>query len=139
MLQTLTRHGQHSLAMELATKVAEPSWVSHFCACIGSPCLRQCVHGAPIGGGSGPGEAAKRGGGGARPSGGGDGDGSRMLSHIASAAALTRRLRQLAAPYNIAHFTRSARKRIVAMQARPSAAEVPYATLRSQQQSQQRG
>ena len=22
--------------------------VSHFCACIGSPCLRQCVHGAPI-------------------------------------------------------------------------------------------
>eukprot|EP01047_Picozoa_sp_COSAG01_P019008 COSAG01_NODE_1043_length_11954_cov_9.077014_14_plen_261_part_00 len=24
--------------------------VSHFCACIGSPCLRQCVHGAPIGG-----------------------------------------------------------------------------------------
>lgn len=49
MLQTLTRHGQHSLAMELATKVAEPSWVSHFCACIGSPCLRQCVHGAPIG------------------------------------------------------------------------------------------
>jgi hypothetical protein len=23
--------------------------VSHFCACIGSPCLRQCVHGAPIG------------------------------------------------------------------------------------------
>jgi hypothetical protein len=23
--------------------------VSHLCACIGSPCLRQCVHGAPIG------------------------------------------------------------------------------------------
>jgi hypothetical protein len=23
--------------------------VSHFCACIGSPCLRQCVHGASIG------------------------------------------------------------------------------------------
>jgi hypothetical protein len=22
---------------------------AHFCACIGSPCLRQCVHGAPIG------------------------------------------------------------------------------------------
>eukprot|EP01049_Picozoa_sp_SAG25_P000889 SAG25_NODE_33_length_20262_cov_33.203293_17_plen_99_part_00 len=21
---------------------------SHLCACIGSPCLRQCVHGAPI-------------------------------------------------------------------------------------------
>jgi hypothetical protein len=29
--------------------------VSHFCACIGSPCLRQCVHGAPIGGGRGGG------------------------------------------------------------------------------------
>jgi hypothetical protein len=25
--------------------------VSHSCACIGSPCLRHCVHGAPIGGG----------------------------------------------------------------------------------------
>jgi hypothetical protein len=25
--------------------------VSHSCACIGSPCLSQCVHGAPIGGG----------------------------------------------------------------------------------------
>jgi hypothetical protein len=24
--------------------------VSHFCAWIGPPCLRQCVHGAPIGG-----------------------------------------------------------------------------------------
>jgi hypothetical protein len=29
--------------------------VSHFCACIGSPCLRQCVHGAPIGGSGGGG------------------------------------------------------------------------------------
>jgi hypothetical protein len=27
--------------------------VSHLCACIGSPCLRRCVHGAPIGGGGG--------------------------------------------------------------------------------------
>jgi ATP-dependent Clp protease ATP-binding subunit ClpB len=26
--------------------------VSHFCACIGSPCLRQCVHGASIGAGA---------------------------------------------------------------------------------------
>jgi hypothetical protein len=26
---------------------------SHLCACIGSPCLRQCVHGAPVGGGGG--------------------------------------------------------------------------------------
>jgi hypothetical protein len=25
--------------------------VSCFCACIGSPCLRHCVHGASIGGG----------------------------------------------------------------------------------------
>jgi hypothetical protein len=29
--------------------------VSHSCACIGSPCLRHRVHGAPIGGGGGPG------------------------------------------------------------------------------------
>jgi hypothetical protein len=29
--------------------------VSHSCACIGSPCLRRCVHGAPIGGGGGGG------------------------------------------------------------------------------------
>jgi hypothetical protein len=27
--------------------------VSRSCACIGSPCLRRCVHGAPIGGGGG--------------------------------------------------------------------------------------
>eukprot|EP01047_Picozoa_sp_COSAG01_P032970 COSAG01_NODE_2405_length_7756_cov_2.156589_2_plen_87_part_00 len=30
-----------------------PTWaspaVSHLCACIGSPCLRHCVHGASIG------------------------------------------------------------------------------------------
>jgi hypothetical protein len=43
----------------------EPSteWaaVSPFCACIGSPCLRQCVHGAPIG------AAIGRGGGGHGP------------------------------------------------------------------------
>jgi hypothetical protein len=24
-----------------------------FCACIGSPCLRRCTHGAPVGGGGG--------------------------------------------------------------------------------------
>jgi hypothetical protein len=29
--------------------------VSHFWSCIGSPCLRQCVHGASIGGGGGGG------------------------------------------------------------------------------------
>eukprot|EP01047_Picozoa_sp_COSAG01_P044086 COSAG01_NODE_3962_length_5492_cov_71.874281_2_plen_189_part_00 len=28
------------------------------CACIGSPCLRDCVHGAPVGGGGGSGGAA---------------------------------------------------------------------------------
>eukprot|EP01046_Picozoa_sp_COSAG06_P067823 COSAG06_NODE_17756_length_923_cov_0.759709_1_plen_129_part_10 len=31
--------------------------VSHLCACIGSPCLRQCVHGASIGGGGGGGHS----------------------------------------------------------------------------------
>eukprot|EP01049_Picozoa_sp_SAG25_P007205 SAG25_NODE_574_length_6809_cov_44.177943_7_plen_580_part_01 len=30
--------------------------VSHSCACIGSPCLRHCVHGASIGGGGGGGD-----------------------------------------------------------------------------------
>eukprot|EP01047_Picozoa_sp_COSAG01_P012761 COSAG01_NODE_582_length_15201_cov_7.218315_23_plen_149_part_00 len=40
---------------ELLGELGQPLAVSHFCACIGSPCLRQCVHGAPIGGGSGPG------------------------------------------------------------------------------------
>ena len=39
----------------------EGGTVSHFCACIGSPCLRQCVHGAPIGGGSGPADATDEG------------------------------------------------------------------------------
>jgi hypothetical protein len=37
--------------------------VSHSCACIGSPCLRHCVHGASIGGGvgsAGPPRAAPR-------------------------------------------------------------------------------
>jgi hypothetical protein len=39
--------------------------VSHLCACIGSPCLRQCVHGASIGvparcGGGGRGEPVPR-------------------------------------------------------------------------------
>jgi hypothetical protein len=29
--------------------------VSHSCACTESPCLRHCVHGAPIGGGGGGG------------------------------------------------------------------------------------
>jgi hypothetical protein len=37
-------HYHHLLEMRRLRKV------SHFCACIGSPCLRQCVHGASIGG-----------------------------------------------------------------------------------------
>eukprot|EP01047_Picozoa_sp_COSAG01_P041677 COSAG01_NODE_3590_length_5899_cov_70.093793_5_plen_133_part_00 len=37
-----------SLAFENCT-IGGVDVVSHFCACIGSPCLRQCVHGAPIG------------------------------------------------------------------------------------------
>jgi hypothetical protein len=32
--------------------------VRHLCVCIGSPCLRQRVHGAPSGGGGGAGAAA---------------------------------------------------------------------------------
>jgi hypothetical protein len=34
--------------------------VSHSCACIGSPCLRHCVHGASIGGGGGGGSSRRR-------------------------------------------------------------------------------
>eukprot|EP01049_Picozoa_sp_SAG25_P011574 SAG25_NODE_1434_length_3030_cov_2.096213_2_plen_320_part_00 len=34
--------------------------VSHSCACIGSPCLRHCVHGASIGGGGAHAAAARR-------------------------------------------------------------------------------
>jgi hypothetical protein len=37
--------------------------VSRFCACIGSPCLRYCGHGASIGGGGG----SRQGGAGAPP------------------------------------------------------------------------
>jgi hypothetical protein len=36
----------------------EEEQVSHLCACIGSPCLRHCGHGASIGGHNGHGEAA---------------------------------------------------------------------------------
>jgi hypothetical protein len=35
------------------TAEEEAAAVSHSCACIGSPCLRHCVHGASIGGGPG--------------------------------------------------------------------------------------
>jgi hypothetical protein len=36
-----------------ATPSVPEELVSHSCACIGSPCLRNCVHGASIGGGAG--------------------------------------------------------------------------------------
>jgi hypothetical protein len=51
-------------AAELRAQLAarEAAAVSHFCACIGSPCLRRCVHGASIGGGG----VARGGGGPAR-------------------------------------------------------------------------
>jgi hypothetical protein len=38
-----------TLALSLACARCGREEVSHLCACIGSPCLRQCVHGAPIG------------------------------------------------------------------------------------------
>jgi hypothetical protein len=37
----------HATALSTTTAAV----VSHSCACIGSPCLRRCVHGASIGGG----------------------------------------------------------------------------------------
>jgi hypothetical protein len=49
-------HDSGKLAAENA---ALHEQVSHFCACIGSPCLRQCVHGASIGGAAQ--QAARRG------------------------------------------------------------------------------
>eukprot|EP01047_Picozoa_sp_COSAG01_P033062 COSAG01_NODE_2417_length_7736_cov_7.862511_6_plen_121_part_00 len=39
------------------TAAAAAAAVSHSCACIGSPCLRHCVHGASIGGGGAEGQA----------------------------------------------------------------------------------
>jgi hypothetical protein len=39
----------HATALSTTTAAV----VSHSCACIGSPCLRRCVHGASIGGGGG--------------------------------------------------------------------------------------
>jgi hypothetical protein len=44
-----------SEARKQAAAEAAAAAVSHSCACIGSPCLRHCVHGAPIGGGGGGG------------------------------------------------------------------------------------
>jgi hypothetical protein len=57
----LTRN-EFALREEEITAAAVAA-VSHSCACIGSPCLRCCGHGAPIGGGGG-------GGGGGTPAGG---------------------------------------------------------------------
>eukprot|EP01047_Picozoa_sp_COSAG01_P048020 COSAG01_NODE_4641_length_4858_cov_6.174827_2_plen_168_part_00 len=45
-------------------QMAAAAAVSHLCACIGSPCLRQCVHGAPIGGRQPPSDGGGGGGGG---------------------------------------------------------------------------
>jgi hypothetical protein len=42
-------------AAAAGSSAAGSSAVRHLCARIGSPCLRQCVHGAPIGGGGGGG------------------------------------------------------------------------------------
>jgi hypothetical protein len=48
-LKTLL-NGPESFTPDNAYILGEaPQLVSHFCACIGSPCLRQCVHGAQIG------------------------------------------------------------------------------------------
>jgi hypothetical protein len=48
--------GQQAAAAECSQRVAASSRagaaVSHSCACIGSPCLSHCVHGASIGGGA---------------------------------------------------------------------------------------
>jgi hypothetical protein len=43
---------------ELAAAAAAVAQVSRSCACIGSPCLRHCGHGASIGGGGGGGAGA---------------------------------------------------------------------------------
>ena len=44
-------HNQRTLhpTDERVWSVREVLAVSHWCACIGSPCLRRCVHGASIG------------------------------------------------------------------------------------------
>eukprot|EP01049_Picozoa_sp_SAG25_P023471 SAG25_NODE_10006_length_349_cov_0.620000_1_plen_84_part_10 len=52
--------GLEALAIEAYPRPSCSPAVSHFCACIGSPCLMHRVHGASIGGG---GSAAAGGGG----------------------------------------------------------------------------
>jgi tetratricopeptide (TPR) repeat protein len=91
--QALDLRRQHrrmsALACVAARRVA--SWVSHSCACIGSPCLRHCAHGASIGGRAGDGAAA------ARTAGGGGGGHDLAVPSVAGhglragAAALRRR------------------------------------------------
>jgi hypothetical protein len=56
---------QRSAQQEAAACAEVAAAVSHSCACIGSPCLRHCVHGDPIGG-----QAAGGGGGTGRGAGG---------------------------------------------------------------------
>jgi hypothetical protein len=47
--------GRQLLWLSVTTSAAtDAAAVSHFCACIGSPCLRHCGHGASIGGVLGP-------------------------------------------------------------------------------------
>eukprot|EP01047_Picozoa_sp_COSAG01_P125491 COSAG01_NODE_54542_length_331_cov_1.034483_1_plen_53_part_01 len=46
-----SRGARQELRQEAEAGHARALAVSHLCACIGSPCLRQYVHGAPIGGG----------------------------------------------------------------------------------------
>eukprot|EP01047_Picozoa_sp_COSAG01_P020065 COSAG01_NODE_1134_length_11558_cov_8.381360_9_plen_231_part_00 len=48
-LQAKRRASGGDGAAASAAVAAAAAAVSHFCACIGSPCLRQCVHGASIG------------------------------------------------------------------------------------------
>jgi hypothetical protein len=68
--EAATQRAQRAAAHAAAAAAREAKQVIHLCACIGSPCLRQCVHGASIGG---PGDEAPGGGGGA--AGGGRGAG----------------------------------------------------------------
>jgi hypothetical protein len=65
---------------------ARAAAVSHSCACIGSPCLRHCVHGASIGGGGGGGGATEEGRGPARC-------GLRILSNLCDQRLATARFR----------------------------------------------
>jgi hypothetical protein len=53
-------HGVVDGMHESVIKIGALSAVSHSCACIGSPCLRHCVHGASIGAGAAHGPWPRR-------------------------------------------------------------------------------